>query len=101
MVPAKPSFFGRRIFLLPLEHFHKNCNHADEEKRAAVLLGFGFVFAQSQAATGMFLRSSLAKRTRASPKFLAAAGLQFFFKRSGVFVFQLIFHVARICSRKF
>jgi hypothetical protein len=32
-------------------------------------LGFGFVFTQSQAATGMLLRSSLAK----TPKFLAAA----------------------------
>jgi cobalt-zinc-cadmium efflux system membrane fusion protein len=48
------------------------------KKRAAVLLGFGFVFAQSQAPKGTFLRSSLAK----TPKFLAAAWLQFFFKRS-------------------
>jgi hypothetical protein len=56
--------------------------------KAAVLLGFGFVFApayarlrrgkQSQAAMGMFLHSSLAK----TPKLLAAARLQFFFKRS-------------------
>jgi hypothetical protein len=30
-------------------------------REAAVLLGFGFVFAQSQATAGMFLRSSLAK----------------------------------------
>jgi hypothetical protein len=51
-----------------------------EEKvcEAAVLLGFGFVFAQSQAAAGMFLRSSLAK----TPKSLAAERPQFFFKRS-------------------
>jgi hypothetical protein len=41
-------------------------------------LGFGFVFAQSQAAAGMFFRSSLAK----TPKSLAAERLQFFFKRS-------------------
>jgi hypothetical protein len=45
---------------------------------AADLLGFGFVFAPSQAAAGMFLRSSLAK----TPKSLAAERLQFFFKRS-------------------
>jgi hypothetical protein len=35
-------------------------------KRAAVLLGFGFVFAQSQAAAGMLLRSSLAKTQNSS-----------------------------------
>jgi hypothetical protein len=40
-------------------------------------LGFGFVFAQSQATAGMLLRSSLAK----TPKFLAAELLQYFFKR--------------------
>jgi hypothetical protein len=44
-----------------LEHFHKSCSHADEEVKAAVLLGFGFVFAQSEAATDILLRSSLAK----------------------------------------
>jgi hypothetical protein len=63
-------------FICP-EHFRKNSSHA-EEKKPAVLLGFGFVFAQSQAAAGMFIRSSLAK----NPKFLAAAWLLFFFKRS-------------------
>jgi hypothetical protein len=47
-------------------------------EQAAVLLGFGFVFTQSQAALGMLLRSSLAK----TPKSLAAAWLQFFFKYS-------------------
>ena len=36
------------------------------EKEAAVLLGFGFVFAQSQAAVGMLLRSSLAKPQNSS-----------------------------------
>jgi hypothetical protein len=40
---------------------------------AADLLGFGFVFAQSQAAAGMLLRSSLAK----TPKSLAARGSSF------------------------
>jgi hypothetical protein len=47
------------------------------EEQAAGLLCFGFVFAQSQALLGMLLRSSLAK----TPKSLAAARLQFFFKR--------------------
>jgi hypothetical protein len=47
--------------------------------KATVLLGFGFVFAQSQAALGMLLRSSLAK----TPKFLAAEWLNYFFKHSG------------------
>jgi hypothetical protein len=47
------------------------------EEEAAVLLAFGFVIAQSQAATGLLLRSSLAK----SQKFLAADRLQYFFKR--------------------
>jgi hypothetical protein len=60
------------------ERYHKFWSHAVGNKNTAVLLGFGFVFAQSQAATGMLLRSSLAK----TPKSLAAAGLQHFFKRS-------------------
>jgi len=51
------------------------------KKEAAVLLGFGFVFAQSQAALGMLLRSSLAK----TPKFLAAEWLHYFLKRSLIF----------------
>ncbi len=46
------------------EHFHKNFSHADGKERAAVLLGFGFVFAQSQAASGMLLRSGLAKTSK-------------------------------------
>jgi hypothetical protein len=56
---------------LGLEHYQKSSGHA-VGKRAAVLLGFGFVFAsafaeassdrQSQAAEGMLLRS-------ASPKY--------------------------------
>jgi len=40
-------------------------------------LGFGFIFAQSQATAGMLLCSSLAK----TPKFLAAEWPQYFFKR--------------------
>jgi hypothetical protein len=35
-------------------------------EEAAVLLGFGFVFAQLQAAAGMLLRSSLAKAQNSS-----------------------------------
>jgi len=54
------------------------------EEHAAVLLGFGFVFARSQATAGMLLHSSLAK----TPKFLAAAWLQFFFKRSSRLSFR-------------
>jgi len=46
--------------------------------KAAVLLGFGFVFAQLQATLSLLLRSSLAK----TPKFLAAERLQYFFKSS-------------------
>jgi hypothetical protein len=38
------------------------------KEEAAVLLGFGFIFAQSQAATGLLLRSSLAKHARMAPK---------------------------------
>jgi hypothetical protein len=51
-----------RIFSLEgLGHFQKNCSHAEGKRGAAVLFGFGFVFAQSQAPEGMFLRSSPAK----------------------------------------
>jgi hypothetical protein len=53
-----------------LEHFHKFCSHAGEERRGAVFLIFGFVSAQSQAAAGMLLRQSLAKK----PKILAPHG---------------------------
>jgi hypothetical protein len=48
------------------EQFHKYCSHSDEETSAAVLLGFGFVFAQSQAAAGMLLRSASPKRQNSS-----------------------------------
>jgi hypothetical protein len=51
-------------FICP-EHFRKNSSHA-EEKKPAVLLGFGFVFAQSQAAAGMLLRSASPKRQNSS-----------------------------------
>jgi len=57
-----------------LEHYRKNSGHSE----VAVLLGFGFVFAQSQAAAGMLLHSGLAK----TPKFPAAKRPQFFLKRS-------------------
>jgi len=57
-----------------IEHSQKNCSHSE----AAVLLGFGFVFAQSQAAEGHAPSLSLAK----TPKSPAAERLQFFFKRS-------------------
>ena len=61
-----------------LEHFQKYCSHVGEERREAVFLVFGFVFAQSQAASGMLLRSSLAKKTK-NPR---STWLQYFFKRS-------------------
>jgi hypothetical protein len=56
--------------MFKLEHFHQFCSHAGEEKREAVFLIFGFVSAQSQAAAGMLLRQSLAKK----PKILAPHG---------------------------
>jgi hypothetical protein len=65
-----------------LEHFQKYYSHPVEEAEAAVLLGFGFVFAQSQAAAGMLLRSASPNMRAWPPKFLAAERLQFFFKRS-------------------
>jgi hypothetical protein len=37
-----------------------------KEEETAVLLGFGFVFAQSRAALSMLLRSSLAKTQKSS-----------------------------------
>ena len=49
-------------------------------------MGFGFVFAQSQAADGHAPSPSLAK----TPKSLAAERLQFFFKRSGRFGVTLL-----------
>jgi hypothetical protein len=48
------------------------------KKHSRFLLGFGFVFAQSQALCGHAPSLSLAK----TPKLLAAAWLRFFFKRS-------------------
>jgi hypothetical protein len=53
-----------------LEHFHQFCSDAGEERREVVFLIFGFVSAQSQAAAGMLLRQSLAKK----PKILAPHG---------------------------
>jgi hypothetical protein len=44
-----------------LEHFQKSCGRPVEVNEAANLLGFGFVFAQSQAAAGMLLRSASPK----------------------------------------
>ena len=44
-----------------LEHFQKSCSRPVEVKEAADFLGFGFVFAQSQAAAGMLLRSASPK----------------------------------------
>jgi hypothetical protein len=64
--------------LMSLEHFHKYCSHAGEERREAVFLVFGFVSAQSQATAGMLLRQSLAKKS----KILAPHWLHYFFKRS-------------------
>jgi subtilase family serine protease len=49
-----------------LEHYHKHCRHAVGKIRAAVLLGFGFVFAQLQAAAGMRLRSASPKHQNSS-----------------------------------
>ena len=59
--------------MMTLEHFHKYCSHAVRRVEEAVFLGFGFVLAQSQAATGMLLRQSLAK----TPKILAPHGYSF------------------------
>jgi hypothetical protein len=61
-----------------LEHFHKYCSHAGEERKEAVFLVFGFVSARSQAAAGMLLCQSLAKKS----KILAPQWLEYFFKRS-------------------
>jgi hypothetical protein len=60
-----------------LERYQKSRNHA-VNPRAAVLLGFGFVFAQSQALYGHAPSLSLAQ----TPKSLAAARLQYFLKSS-------------------
>ena len=60
-----------------LEHFQKYCSHADEERRGAVFLGFGFVSApafakgyggasNSQVTADMLLRQSLAKTQKSS-----------------------------------
>ena len=57
--------------------FSKKLSPFGRGRKAADLLGFGFVFAQSQAAKSMLLRLSLAK----TPKSLAAERLQFFLKR--------------------
>jgi hypothetical protein len=46
---SRDNFSGNKVLLL--EHFQKYCNHSVEEKEAAVLLGFGFVFAQSRQNT--------------------------------------------------
>jgi hypothetical protein len=55
--------------------------------RAAVLLGFGVVFAQLQGAAAMLLRSSLAKHARVlTTKSLAAEWLQYCFKRFRVII---------------
>jgi hypothetical protein len=61
-----------------LEHFQKYCSHLVEKEEAAVLLGFGFVFAPAFAKAtarhavtgrcGHVPSLSLAKRTRAAPK---------------------------------
>jgi hypothetical protein len=64
--------------LADLEHFHKYFSHSAGTNRAAVLLGSGFVSAQSQATPGMLHRQSLAR----NPKILAPKRLQYFFKRS-------------------
>jgi hypothetical protein len=56
----------------------KNTIAIRTKRDAAVLLGFGVVFAQSQAAGGHAPSLSLAK----TPKFLAAERLHYFFKRS-------------------
>jgi hypothetical protein len=45
-----------------LERSQKNSSHSE----AAALLGFGFVFAQSQAVVGMLLRSASPKRQNLS-----------------------------------
>src|SRR5580698_7503511 len=61
---SRDNFSGNKVLLL--EHFQKYCNHSVEEKEAAVLLGFGFVFALSQAAAGMLLRSASPKHQNSS-----------------------------------
>jgi hypothetical protein len=71
---------------LPKSIFKKVVAMRGGKEQAAVLLDFGFVFAQSQVLLDMLLRSSLAK----IPKFLAAARLQLFLKRSRVFKEQLM-----------
>jgi hypothetical protein len=65
------------ILQYQLEHFRKNCSHADGEREEAVFSSFGFVSAQLQG----FQTCSFAK---ASPKLKnpRSAWLQFFFKRS-------------------
>jgi hypothetical protein len=68
--PAEPSRHPSQTAAHILEHFHQFCSQAGEEKRQAVFLIFGFVSAQSQAAAGMLLRQSLAKK----PKTLAPHG---------------------------
>jgi hypothetical protein len=49
-----------------LEHYQKTCRRSVEKREAADLLGFGFVFAQSQATAGMRLRSASPKRQNLS-----------------------------------
>src|SRR5271170_3520769 len=50
-----------------LERFQKYCSHWPEKNQAAVLLDFGVVFNQSQAAAGMLLHSASPKHQKSSP----------------------------------
>src|SRR5579859_6179884 len=80
-IPYRASFLSWRVRfqIVFLEHFQKNRSHAVFDNVEAVLLGFGFVSAQSQPHyPGMLLRRSLAK----TPKILAPHWLRFFFKCS-------------------
>jgi hypothetical protein len=64
------------ILQYQLEHFRKNCSHADGEREEAVFSSFGFVSAPAfakatarQAVTGfsnLLLRQSLAKTQKSS-----------------------------------
>jgi hypothetical protein len=52
--------------LWSLERFKKYRSHSAERDKGAVLLDFGFVSAQLQAAKGMLLRQILAKTQKSS-----------------------------------
>src|SRR6185437_16248953 len=49
-----------------LKHFQKRCNHSGEWITRAVFLRFGFVSAQLQGFTNLFLRRSLANAQNSS-----------------------------------